>query len=56
MSERLFDSSILGSTQDSLDFITSVLQSSTEYSIIGKALDGRVCLESRRRGFLPKTC
>lgn len=36
MPRTLFDSSILASTQDSLDFITNVLQSSTEYSIIGK--------------------
>ena len=44
MSNDLFDSSILSSTQDSLDFITSVLQSSTEYSIIGKGVDGTILL------------
>jgi PAS domain S-box-containing protein len=51
MSEKLFDSSILASTQDSLDFITSALQSSTEYSIIGKGMDGAILLwnEGARR-------
>jgi PAS domain S-box-containing protein len=51
MSEKLFDSSILASTQDSLDFITSVLESSTEYSIIGKGMDGAILLwnEGARR-------
>src|SRR5580765_1602721 len=51
MSNTLFDSSILRSTQDSLDFITSVLQSSTEYSIIGKGVDGTILLwnEGARR-------
>src|ERR1051326_3595917 len=51
MSEKLFDSSILASTQDSLDFITNVLQASTEYSIIGKGMDGTILLwnEGARR-------
>lgn len=51
MPEKLFDSSILASTQDSLDFITNVLQASTEYSIIGKGLDGTILLwnEGARR-------
>lgn len=39
MSQTLFDSSVLGSRQDSLEFITSVLQSPTEYSIVGNGLD-----------------
>jgi PAS domain S-box-containing protein len=51
MSDKLFDSSILASTQDSLDFITNVLQASTEYSIIGKGVDGTILLwnEGARR-------
>ena len=55
MSDQLFDSSILASTQDSLDFIISVLQPSTESSIIGKGMDGTIHLCSevarRRRGY-----
>jgi hypothetical protein len=39
MTGKLFDSSILSSRQGSLDFITSVLQSRTEYSITGQAED-----------------
>ena len=44
MPDKLFDSSILATPQDSLDFITNVLQASTEYSIIGKGMDGTVVL------------
>lgn len=44
MSDKLFDSSILGSMQESLDFITNLLQSSTEYSIIGRGMDGTILL------------
>jgi len=58
MSEKLFDSSILATTQDSLDFVTNVLQSSTEYSIIGKGMDGTIVLwnEGARRlyGYEPE--
>ncbi|NJD69189.1 MAG: PAS domain S-box protein, partial [candidate division NC10 bacterium] len=48
---KLFDSSILGNTQETLDFITNILESSTEYSIIGKDLDGTILLwnEGARR-------
>jgi len=51
MSNTLFDSSIIRSTQDSLEFITNILQSSTEYSIIGKGMDGTILLwnEGARR-------
>ncbi len=42
MSDNPFDSSILASTQDSLDFVTDVLVASTEYSIIGKDLEGKI--------------
>ena len=51
MSEALFDPSPSASTQDSLDFITNILQSSTEYSIIGKGTNGTILLwnEGARR-------
>src|SRR2546425_951528 len=51
MPDKLFDSSILATPQDSLDFITNVLQASTEYSIIGKGMDGTIVLwnEGARR-------
>lgn len=42
--ENLFDSSILGNEKDALDFVVNLLQSSTEYSIIGKNLDGTIVL------------
>src|SRR2546425_10919898 len=45
MPDKLFDSSILATPQDSLDFITNVLQASTEYSIIGKGMDGTIVLQ-----------
>lgn len=44
MTDKLLDSSILLSRQDSLDFITSVLQSRTEYSITGQADDLTILL------------
>ena len=44
MTNKLFDSSILSSRQGSLDFITSVLQSRTEYSITGQADDRTILL------------
>ncbi len=48
---KLFDASIVGSAQDAGDFIGNVLESSTEYSIIGKGLDGTILLwnEGARR-------
>src|ERR1700730_5217783 len=50
-SKRLFDSAIVGETQQALDFITSILQASTEHSIIGMNLDGKILLwnEGARR-------
>ncbi|KIO49634.1 PAS domain-containing hybrid sensor histidine kinase/response regulator [Nitrosospira sp. NpAV] len=44
MSTKLFDAAILGDTAEALDFITSILQASTEYSIIGKSLEGTILL------------
>ncbi|MDX6557817.1 MAG: hypothetical protein QOF72_866 [Blastocatellia bacterium] len=58
VSNRLFDSSILGSNEDALDFLTNVLQSSVEYSIVCKGLDGTILLwnEGARRlyGYEPE--
>jgi PAS domain S-box-containing protein len=48
---RLFDDSIIRNTREALDFITNVLQASTEYSIIGKDINGKILLwnEGARR-------
>jgi len=55
---KLFDSAIVASAQDAVDFITNVLESSTEYSVIGKDLDGKILLwnEGARRlyGYEPE--
>src|SRR6202040_827035 len=48
----LFDPAFVGSSpQDALEFIVGILQSSTDYSIIGKGLDGTILLwnEGARR-------
>lgn len=51
LASKLFDSSIFGAPEAALDFITNVLQASTEYSVIGKGLDGTILLwnEGARR-------
>jgi PAS domain S-box-containing protein len=41
---NLFDSAVVGTAQEAVDFITNILESSTEYSIIGKDLDGKIVL------------
>jgi len=48
---KLFDSAIVGSGEQALDFIGNILESSTEYSIIGKDLEGKILLwnEGARR-------
>ena len=48
---RLFDSSIVGTAQGAVDFITNILESSTEYSVIAKDLEGKILLwnEGARR-------
>ncbi len=48
---HLFDSAIVGSAPAAVDFITNILESSTEYSIIGKDLNGKIVLwnEGARR-------
>ena len=51
MATRLFDRTIVGTADEAVDFIGNVLESSTEYSIIGKDLDGKILLwnEGARR-------
>jgi PAS domain S-box-containing protein len=55
---KLFDSAIVGNAQEALDFIGNILESSTEYSVIGKDLDGKILLwnEGARRlyGYEPE--
>src|SRR3989449_227842 len=55
---KLFDSSIVSGPQEAVHFITNILESSTEYSIIGKGLDGTIRLwnEGARRlyGYEPE--
>ncbi len=41
---RLFDSLIVGTAQEAVDFITNILESSTEYSVIAKDLTGKILL------------
>jgi len=49
---RLFDNAIVGNAQEAVDFITNVLESSTEYSVIGKDLEGKILLwNEARAGF-----
>ena len=51
MKTKLFDSNMLGDAEQALDFIGSLLESSTEYSVIGKDLEGNILLwnEGARR-------
>jgi PAS domain S-box-containing protein len=55
---KLFDSAIVGTAQDAVDFIANILESSTEYSVIGKDLEGKILLwnEGARRlyGYEPE--
>ncbi len=48
---RLFDQSIVGTPEEAVEFITNILESSTEYSVIGKDLGGKILLwnEGARR-------
>ena len=58
MATKLFDGAIMGTTEQTLDFIGNILESSTEYSIIGKDLNGKILLwnEGARRlyGYEPE--
>ncbi|MBI3490554.1 MAG: PAS domain S-box protein, partial [Acidobacteria bacterium] len=55
---KLFDSAIVGDAQEAVNFITNILESSTEYSVIGKDLEGNILLwnEGARRlyGYEPE--
>ncbi|HYM22468.1 MAG TPA: PAS domain-containing protein, partial [Vicinamibacterales bacterium] len=55
---KLFDNAIVGNAQEAVDFIGNILESSTEYSIIGKDLEGKILLwnEGARRlyGYEPE--
>jgi PAS domain S-box-containing protein len=48
---KLFDSSIVSTAQGAVEFITNILESSTEYSVIAKDLTGKILLwnEGARR-------
>jgi PAS domain S-box-containing protein len=58
MKTSSIDSSLVGTPQEALDFIANILESSTEYSIIGKDLEGKIVLwnEGARRlyGYEPE--
>lgn len=51
MATKLLDETIVGGAEQAADFIRNILESSTEYSIIGKDLEGRILLwnEGARR-------
>ncbi|MDD5544975.1 MAG: PAS domain S-box protein [Acidobacteriia bacterium] len=44
MASKLFDRSLLGDDQHALEFVLGILESSTEYSVIGKDLKGNIVL------------
>ncbi len=58
MAAKLLNSTIVPDLRETVDFMVNVLESSTEYSIIGKALDGTILLwnEGARRlyGYEPE--
>ena len=58
MATKLFDSTIVSTAEEALDFIGNILESSTEYSVIGKDLEGNILLwnEGARRlyGYEPE--
>jgi len=41
---KLFDSTVIRKAQEGLEFLANVLEASTAYSIIGKALEGKILL------------
>ena len=44
MAAQLFDSTANSQAQEAMDFIANILEVSTEYSTIGKNLDGKILL------------
>src|SRR5687768_15133652 len=53
MKSKLFDPAIVGNTEEALDFIQNILESATEYSMIGLDTGGRILLwnEGARRAY-----
>jgi PAS domain S-box-containing protein len=53
MEPTLFDALVGQNPQDALEFLVSIVQSSTDYSLIGQGLDGRILLwnEGARRRY-----
>ena len=51
MATKLFDSTVIREAREAMDFMANVLEASTEYSIIGKDLNGKILLwnEGARR-------
>ena len=51
MNTKLFDRTIISEAGEAMDFMANVLEASTEYSIIGKDLEGKILLwtEGARR-------
>src|ERR671930_106569 len=58
MPTKLFDSTVIREARSATEFMANVLESSTEYSIIGKDLEGKILLwnEGARRmyGYEPE--
>ena len=58
MATKLFDSTVIRGVQEAMDFMANVLESSTEYALIGKDLEGKILLwnEGARRlyGYEPE--
>jgi len=52
MATKHLDSPIVGTAEQTVEFIGNIIESSTEYSVIGKDLDGKILLwyEGARRG------
>jgi hypothetical protein len=44
MGNETIDSTIISQAQEAMDFMANVLEASTEYSIIGKDLEGKILL------------
>ena len=53
MKPHLFDHSLVNNTQQAVDFISNILESSTEHAIIGQDVDGTILLwnEGARRAY-----
>ena len=58
MATKLFDSTIVCTAEQAVEFVGNIIESSTEYSVIGKDLDGKILLwnEGARRlyGYEPE--